>query len=64
MPFVRKTDSKGYQPPTDISKLFIGHTGELVVRFGPWPLAPMVGYWPAAVMMERSNFGMFRQVNI
>jgi tetratricopeptide (TPR) repeat protein len=30
MPFVRKTDSQGSQPPTDTRKLFIGRTGELL----------------------------------
>jgi AAA domain len=30
MPFVRKTDSQGSQPPTDTRKLFIGCTGELL----------------------------------
>jgi tetratricopeptide (TPR) repeat protein len=30
MPFVRKTDSQGSQTPTDIRKLFIGRTGELL----------------------------------
>ncbi len=30
MPFVRKTDSEGSQPPTDARKLFIGRTGELL----------------------------------
>ncbi len=30
MPFVRKTDSQGSQPPTDGRKLFIGRTGELL----------------------------------
>ena len=30
MPFVRKTDSHGSQPPTDTRKLFIGRTGELL----------------------------------
>ncbi len=30
MPFVRKTDSQGSQPPTDSRKLFIGRTGELL----------------------------------
>src|SRR6266581_8601233 len=30
MPFVRKTDSQGSQPPTDARKLFIGRTGELL----------------------------------
>ena len=30
MPFVRKTDSQGPQPPTDTHKLFIGSTGELL----------------------------------
>src|SRR6266436_10412805 len=30
MPFVRKTDSQGSQPPTDTHKLFIGRTGELL----------------------------------
>jgi tetratricopeptide (TPR) repeat protein len=30
MPFVRKTDSQGFQLPTDTRKLFIGRTGELL----------------------------------
>ncbi len=30
MPFIRKTDSQGSQPPTDTRKLFIGRTGELL----------------------------------
>ncbi len=30
MPFVRKTDSQGSQPPTDGRKIFIGRTGELL----------------------------------
>ena len=30
MPFIRKTDSQGSQPPTDARKLFIGRTGELL----------------------------------
>src|SRR5437667_5820223 len=30
MPFVRKTDSQGSQPPTDARKIFIGRTGELL----------------------------------
>src|SRR2546421_4574505 len=30
MPFVRKPDSQGSQPPTDTRKLFIGRTGELL----------------------------------
>ena len=30
MPFVRKTDSQGSQPPTDTRKLFIGRTDELL----------------------------------
>jgi tetratricopeptide (TPR) repeat protein len=30
MPFVRKADSQGSQPPTDTRKLFIGRTGELL----------------------------------
>jgi tetratricopeptide (TPR) repeat protein len=30
MPFVRKTDLPGSQPPTDTRKLFIGRTGELL----------------------------------
>jgi len=30
MPFVRKTDSQGSQPPTDARKLFIGRTDELL----------------------------------
>ena len=30
MPFVRKTDSQGSQPPADTRKLFIGRTGELL----------------------------------
>ncbi len=30
MPFVRKIDSQGSQPPTDTRKLFIGRTGELL----------------------------------
>ena len=30
MPFVRKADSQGSQPPTDTRNLFIGRTGELL----------------------------------
>jgi tetratricopeptide (TPR) repeat protein len=30
MPFVRKTDSQGSQPPTDARRLFIGRSGELL----------------------------------
>ncbi len=30
MPFVRKTDLQGPQPPSDALKLFIGTTGELL----------------------------------
>src|SRR6266566_690880 len=30
MPFVRKADSQGSQPPTDARKIFIGRTGELL----------------------------------
>jgi hypothetical protein len=30
MPFIRKTDSQGSQPPPDSRKLFIGRTGELL----------------------------------
>src|SRR5438270_2155852 len=30
MPFVKKNDSQGTQPPTDARKLFIGRTGELL----------------------------------
>ena len=30
MPFVRKADSQGSQPPSDTHKLFIGRTGELL----------------------------------
>jgi len=30
MPFVRKTDSQGSQPPTEARKIFIGRTGELL----------------------------------
>src|SRR2546421_10238597 len=29
MPFVRKTDSQGSQPPTDVHKIFIGRANEL-----------------------------------
>jgi tetratricopeptide (TPR) repeat protein len=30
MPFIRKTDSQGSQPPTDARKIFIGREGELL----------------------------------
>jgi tetratricopeptide (TPR) repeat protein len=30
MPFIKKADSQGSQPPTDASKIFIGRTGELL----------------------------------
>jgi tetratricopeptide (TPR) repeat protein len=30
MPFVKKTDSRGLQPPTDTRHIFIGRTGELL----------------------------------
>jgi hypothetical protein len=30
MPFVKKTDSQGSQPPTVIRKIFIGREGELL----------------------------------
>src|SRR5436190_18049296 len=30
MPFVKKTDSQGSQPTTDVRKLFIGREGELL----------------------------------
>jgi len=30
MPFIRKTDSQGSRPPTDVRKIFIGREGELL----------------------------------